>query len=64
MCVLVDFYLGPQFSVNFTDQNLFSLVSVVYCRIVYFGIAATGSSNIEEQFYQWVTVMATVLIQV
>lgn len=52
MCVLVDFYFGPHFYVNFTDLNLFSLVSVVYCKIVYFGIAAAGSSNIEEQFCQ------------
>lgn len=64
VCVLVDFDFSPQFSVNVADLNFFSLVAVVCCNIEYFGIAATGSSNTEERFYQEVTVMATMLIQV
>lgn len=63
MCVcLWTSILVHNFSVV-TDLNFFSLVAVVCYNIEYFGIAATGSSNTDEQFYQ-VTMMATVLIQV
>lgn len=63
MCLWIS-VLVHNFSVNVMDLIVFPPVAVVCYNIEYFGIAATGSSNIEEHIYQGLTVMATMLIQV